>query len=289
MSNRKSFLAAALLVCWAAMPATGQTEARETSVMVRVLARDAKLVGDAVGGARVTIADTRTGEVLAAGVTRGGTGDTEAIMTRRRERGASVFDTPGAAGWLAHFELMHPTLVEIAAEGPLGYPGIGARASKTLLLAPGAEIGGDGIVLELNGLIVEILDAERQDAGLVVPVRARVRMLCSCPTEPGGVWSVQRVTALLFDGERVVAVADLEFSGEASVYAGAVRAPGPGRYTLEILAEDPATGNYGRASSAVAVLNQSVATTRVTTATAAGMTRDRSRSETGGGRRRHDR
>jgi hypothetical protein len=253
MRMTKSLLATVLIGCWAATPVAGQTKVGETSVMVRVLARDAKLLGDAVGGARVTITEVRTGEVLAAGVTSGGTGDTEAIMNRRRTKGAGVFDSPGASGWLAEFELRQPTLVLITAEGPLAYPEAGARASKTLLLAPGAKIGGDGIVLELNGLIVEVLEppspgeGSRATEGSLAPVRARVRMLCSCPTQPGGLWSVERVSARLLDEGQVVAGSELEFSGETSVYTGAVRAPGPGRYTLEILASDPATGNFGRA------------------------------------------
>lgn len=253
MANARMLLVAALVACGSAQAAAGQATARETTVQIRVLSRDAKLMGDAVGGVRVTVTDAGTGRVLASGVTGGGTGDTEAIMTRRRQRGAGVFDTPGAAGWLARFHLARPTRVEITAEGPLGYPDAKVRASKTMLLAPGAEIRGDGVMLELNGFIVEILEPDGPRGGAVVPVRARVRMLCSCPTQPGGRWSVDRVSARLLDGDAVVAETILDFAGEPSVYAGTLRAPGPGAYTLEVLAADPATGNFGRTSGPVEV------------------------------------
>ena len=55
-------------------PAWGQ--GIPTTVKVSVIAHDGKLMGSGVGGARVTIRDLDTGEVLADGLHEGGTGDT---------------------------------------------------------------------------------------------------------------------------------------------------------------------------------------------------------------------
>lgn len=250
MTARVPTLVLAALALATPLPAQ---EAGPVRVQVRVVANDAKLIGDPVGGARITVSDVATGAVLARGVTTGGTGDTERIMRSPRERGATVFDTPGAAGWLAEFPLEGPTVVEVAAEGPLDFPQAAVRAARTLTLAPGAETLGEGIVLTLNGLIVEILDPAEGSSGTAVSVRARVRMLCSCPTEPGGLWSVASVTARLLDGDEVVAEAPLDYAGETSVYAGEVEAPAPGAYTLEVLAADPATANYGTDRAAIEV------------------------------------
>jgi hypothetical protein len=236
-----------------AASAPAQAPGIETHVQVHVLAHDAKLIGDHVGGARVTIMDAATGEVLATGVTTGATGDTHLIMQSAHERGAPLFDTPGAAGFRASFRLTHPTMVEIAATGPLNYPQAIAHASKTLLLEPGADIGGNGIVLDLQGLIVEVLDAPPGSVDGGVTVRARVRMLCSCPTEPGGLWVIERVTARLMDGNDVVAEAPLEYAGETSVYSGTVRAPRPGAFTLVVSAADTDAANYGTATRFVSV------------------------------------
>ena len=216
-----------------------------------MLAHDAKLIGDAVGGARVTLTDAATGELLASGITTGKTGDTHLIMQSPHERGASFLDTPGAAGFAATFRLTRPTVVEVSAVGPLGYPQAIARASKTLLLEPGTDVGGDGVVLDLHGLIVEVLDALPVESGVVV--RAQVRMLCSCPTEPDGLWKMERVVARLMDGEKVVAEAPLGYSGETSVYAGTVRAPRAGAYTLMVAAEDTDAVNFGSVARSVAV------------------------------------
>ena len=248
-----ALLATAWTCVAAAAPVLAQQSGVETHVQVHVRAHDAKLIGDAVGGAFVTITETETGKVLASGVTTGGTGDTHLIIRSPHERYGNIFDTPGAAGFDATFTLTRPTEVEVSAVGPLDYPQATVRASKTLLLEPGTDIGGDGIVLDLQGLIVEVLDAPPGTVDAGVSVRARVRMLCSCATEPGSLWTIERVTARLMDGNDVVAEAPLEYSGQTSVYAGTVRAPQPGAYTLVVVAADTDGDNFGMVTRPVSV------------------------------------
>lgn len=150
-----------------------------TKVQVRVVSHDAKVIGDMVGGARVTIREAATGRVLTEGLQEGATGDTNLIMVQPRERGATVYGTPGAAGFLATVMLEEPTEVEIVAEGPLGAPQATRRMSKTLLLVPGQDVLGEGILLEIHGFIVSLL-APSADTSLArgqpVGVRATVTM-----------------------------------------------------------------------------------------------------------------
>lgn len=218
-----------------------------TRIDVHVVARDAKLIGTAVGGAEVTIRDAHTGEVLAEGIHDGGTGDTGLIMGPR-ERGASVFDTPGAAVFSAELPLATPRSIRIEASGPLDYPSARERAETTLLVVPGRHLEGDGVVLELWGYIVEIVEVGANVADAEgLGVRARVRMLCSCPTEPGGLWEAGTVTArLLADDGAVIAETELAYLGEDSAYGGDLGAPDPGTYELQVIAVSPETGNAGR-------------------------------------------
>ena len=58
-----------------------------TKVLVRVVSKDAKVIGSGVGGASVRIVNARTGETLAQGKQEGGTGDTDRIMEQPRRRG----------------------------------------------------------------------------------------------------------------------------------------------------------------------------------------------------------
>jgi hypothetical protein len=151
-----------------------------TKIIVRVVSRDAKVIGSGVGGALVRIKNIETGEILAEGKQEGGTGDTERIMVQPRRRGEAVYNTPGAAFFQAEIPLSQPTRIEIYTEAPLGYPQAIQKETKTLLLIPGKDIAGEGVVIELQGLIVSILEpvpAKEIPGGKRVTVKAEVRML----------------------------------------------------------------------------------------------------------------
>lgn len=246
-------LLALVLLLPPALRAQSTSEAASTKITVRVHSNDAKLLQDPVGGARVTIRETASGEVLAQGRVEGGSGSTERIVRTPRERGASIYDTPGAAVFLTTLDLEQPTQVEITAEGPLDYPQAMQRATKTMWLMPGEDLVGDGVVLTLHGFIVEVLEPASIEAatpGEDTPVRARVRMLCGCPTEPGGLWDADRYTiraALLRNGE-VVAEQPLSFAGEASLYEGTIRIPEEGATALRVTAADAERVNVGVAT-----------------------------------------
>lgn len=155
---------------------TGWAEALPTKVRVRAVSRDAKIIGTGVGGALITIQDSETGEILARGMQLGGTGDTDRIMVAPRTRNATVYDTEKGAYFEAVLMLDHPTQVEVIAEGPMGFPQAVQRASKSLLLVPGKDIGGEGILLEIHGFIVRLLSSPDLPAGRPAEVKARLNM-----------------------------------------------------------------------------------------------------------------
>lgn len=146
-----------LIVLYLASVVTAPGAATETPVTVRVLSLDAKFIGDSMGGARVTIRDADTGELLAEGVTAGSTGDTGRLMQAPRERGA-VLATPGSAAYEAVLDLDRPTRVEITAHGPLGQLQSAVSSSTTRWVLPGKGLAsGNGVVLELAGFAVDVL------------------------------------------------------------------------------------------------------------------------------------
>ncbi|MDH3225454.1 MAG: hypothetical protein OEO23_17165, partial [Gemmatimonadota bacterium] len=204
-----------------------------------------------VGGAHVTVRDLETSKLLAEGIQEGSTGSTAQIM-ETWERGAPIFASEGAGSFLAELDLSRPTRVLIEARGPLGSPHAEQFASKSLLVIPGHHVLGEGVILELNGFTVELLAPTESRAGVgqSFPVRARVTMLCGCPTEPGGLWDSDQydIVARLVDREgRAVAESTLAFAGTTSEYEATVRAPRPGAFELQIIASDTATGNFGMA------------------------------------------
>jgi len=151
-----------------------------TKVIVRVVSKDAKVIGSGVGGALVRIKNFETGEILAQGKQEGGTGDTDSIMVGPRRRGEIIYGTPGAAFFQAEILLERPTQVEVYTEAPLAYPQSVQKGSKTLTLIPGKHILGEGVIIELNGLIVNVISPSSKESlksGEEVTVRAEVRML----------------------------------------------------------------------------------------------------------------
>lgn len=233
------------------LPANGA----ETKVTVRAVSRDAKILGDGVGGARVTIRDVDTGALLATGIQTGGTGDTRRIMHEPHERGSVVYDTEGAAAFRATLDITRPTRIEVVAEGPLKYPHALQRASQTLLLIPGQHVEGDGVLLEIPGFIVDAPPTMMTDSGQPFVLRAKVTMTCGCPTEPGGLWNADQIRVganILRDGVVLEEIA-FSYAGETSTYVGTASPLGPGSYTVEIIASDNATDNAGRTTTELTV------------------------------------
>jgi len=234
---------------------TALAQGTPTTITVRAISRDAKVLGDGVGGARITIRDTVTGKVLASGLQRGGTGDTRRIMQEPRARGAVVYGTEGAASFRATLLLDKPTHVEIVAEGPLKYPQAMQRVSKMMLLIPGGHIEGEGVLLEIHGFIVDIISPAAAPAGPPLDVRAKVTMSCGCPTEPGGLWDADRIsiTARAIQRGKVMGETHLRYAGETSTFEGALPSLKAGVYELEVLASDDNSGNFGRATRRLVV------------------------------------
>jgi hypothetical protein len=231
------------------VPATAFAE--PTEITVRVLAKDSKFIGTSMGGMRVVLRDAQTGETLATGVTQGGTGDTALIMHENRGSRAVLSDDQ-AAKFTTTLDLDEPRLVEAEAYGPLGQPQSATRVLATQWVVPSKNVtGGDAWVLELPGLVVDVLNppahiriAPNTDS---VDVRANVVMMCGCPIEPGGMWDADKLEVKAIvrrNGERISEI-PLAFAGETSQFAAKVPAKEPGLYEVIVYAHDPRNGNTG--------------------------------------------
>jgi hypothetical protein len=257
MQRRTSLIAIGLLVF--VCQGFAQTGGKETKVMIRAIARDAKVLGEHVGGARITVRDASTGKILAEGMQKAGTGDTDLIMKKPRVRGATVFGTADASGILAVLTLDKPTVVEVTAEGPLGNPQATQRASTTLLLVPGQDVMGEGILLELHGFIVTTLapaTAGQAKMGSPFEVRATVTMMCGCPIEPGGMWDANKihVVARLLSEGKIEAEVPMEYAGVVNTFKGDVPVTNPGQMELQVLAMDAENSNFGLAKQSLTVV-----------------------------------
>ncbi|HXP81530.1 MAG TPA: hypothetical protein VN976_16610 [Verrucomicrobiae bacterium] len=259
MKTRGLFSAVAFAILILVSPLFAQTGGKETKIMIRAIARDAKVIGTHVGGARITVRDVATGEILAQGMEQGGTGDTDVIMKKPHTRGMTVFSAGDTSGYLAVLHLDKPTVVEVSAEGPLGNAQATQRSSKTLLLVPGEDVLGEGILLEIHGFIITPLaplpDAKVK-AGSPFEVRATVTMACGCPTEPDGLWDANkiRVVARLLRNGKVESEIPMTYAGVQNTFHVDVPVIAPGPMELQVLALDPGSANFGMNREAIAIV-----------------------------------
>jgi hypothetical protein len=230
---------------------SGTALAEPTEITVRVLGKDSKFIGSSMGGARVILRDADTGEILAQGVTQGGTGNTGLIMHEDKGRRATLSDE-SAAHFTATIAIDAPRLIEAEAYGPLGQRQGANRATQTQWVVPGEHItGGDGWVLELPGYVVDVLappaHVKLPGDTTAVDLRANVALMCGCPITPGGLWDADKlkVKALVTHNGKKQPPIDLAFAGETSQFKGRIPVFGGGLYDVTVYAHSPETGNTG--------------------------------------------
>lgn len=248
-------LCAALSSAFALLTATAHAE--PTQVDVRVLARGAKFLP----GHRtvsVTLRDAETGEVLARGWTRGGTGDTGRILNTPRAA-VRVQPSDGAAVFSATLDLDRPRLVALEIGGDDAGPLAAGRLVSTQWVLPGRHVThGDGWVVEMPGLLVDLSTPIAHTfvkAGDPLDLLAGVTMMCGCGLESGGTWNADDVTVEAWvyrDGE-APEVVPLAFTGQASRFAATYTPARPGLYEIEIRAWAPMWNNAGVARTSVFV------------------------------------
>lgn len=228
----------------------------KTTVVVRAQANDAKFIGDGMGGAMITILDTATGDTLAHGLTKGGTGDTERLVRDPVERYEQL-STPGAAKFEATLSLQQPRLVTIQAMAPYGEPHAAVTSSTQKWLIPGKDITGDGIILKIPGFVITNRLPEKTaiTTGEPIPVRSHIVMMCGCPTSDGGLWdsSEYEIKAQLRKGGTLIKEIPLTFTGDTSLFEGTLTASDAGKYTILVYAFHPKTGNTGVAKTDITV------------------------------------
>ena len=254
-------IASLSLLSWLSIPVHGQTlpniplnGPHPTTVLVRVVAHGAMVLGREVGGARVTITDVTTGQILATGLQQGEAGDQNQIMRTPHMMEEPIYSTRPSAAFTTTLHLQKPALVDISAEGPLAYPGAMQKASKTLLLIPGQDLTQDGIVLHLHGYLVQIERPKPREALIAkddVKLRASVRTLSGSLVRPYGDWDSRksRIYGEVVIGDRTVERLQMFYDEGSRTFEAPFFVPSskdvPEGIILRVIATDLATGNTG--------------------------------------------
>jgi hypothetical protein len=246
------------------------TRAVSTKVCVRVKARDGKFLGDDVGGASITIRDADTKELLAKGTTSGSSGlnGPGGVMCASLRRGEPIATTD-ASSYTADLKLERPRRLEITAYGPAGIPRSANAVSATQWAYPGKDIlAGDGFLLEVPGLIVQIVSPSTINPAKFTAelrIQAHVAMMCGCPidykTEASRLvcpelpnnrqpwlpneFDVAAVIAGANGGLTTIPLQFVETAGTPGQFAGIWQEPRPGAHEITVYAYQKATGNTG--------------------------------------------
>lgn len=228
----------------------GLAWAQPTDVEVRVLARGAKFIAGYSASARITLTDADTGEVLAQGMTQGTTGDTQRIL-----QGGKDGDGRRASGDSAVFrttlDLDAARRITASATGPLAQPQSATTVTSTQWVLPGRHVtAGDGWVLELPGLIVDVAQPvayEWVEKGKTVPLQAAVTMMCGCALSVDGPWRAGETEVevhVTVNGKREP-VRKMSFDPATGRFGAEMVAQTPGVYEVEVRAWAAASNNAG--------------------------------------------
>lgn len=238
---------------------------KPTTILVRVVAHGSMVLGKDVGGARVTITDVATKQILATGIQQGEAGDQNHIMRTPRLMEEPRYSSRPAAAFTATLDLLQPTLVEVTAEGPLAYPASSQRASTTVWIIPGEDMVNDGIVIHLYGYIIQIEQPKPGEPLIAkddILLRASVRTLSGAFVRPHGDWDSRKVHIYgeLMIGNRVLERLQLFYSGERATFEAPFFVPlpndAPDGMTLRVVAADSAGGNFGMSQAKYPVLSE---------------------------------
>jgi hypothetical protein len=233
-----------------------------TNLLVRAQARGGKYLGDDIGGALVTIRDVQSNRVLASGATSGDAGN----LVTKYSPGAShsVVVTPArppVVRWLvpdvktssfkARLTIDRPTLLEIAVQGPIGGLQTSQHSAVTRWVRPNEDVE---VTVDIPGLLLQVMEPATHlqliKPGGVVPLQAKVAMMCGCPIQPGMPWLpgdfevFARIRRL---PSTPIADVRLKFASVQTpgIFIGQFRVKAPGFYAAAVDARQLSTGNFG--------------------------------------------
>lgn len=224
-------------------------EAIPTEITVRAQARDAKFIGSSIGGAMVIIRAADTGEILAKGLTQGSTGDTGKIMKTPRERYLPI--ATEAAHFTATLDISNPVFLTIEILAPYIKKQARVVAQTQTWLVPGKPINGEGLIVEIPGMVVDLLNPQTHlYTGLdqsPYEIRANVVMMCGCSITEGGLWdgSTIEVVAQVKKEGKIFATVPLKLHDTMNTFSALFSTDTPGVYEILVYAYDPKTGNTG--------------------------------------------
>lgn len=224
-----------------------------TRVIVRAKAKDAKFIGTGIGGAYVIVRNEMTGEILSKGLTTGISGNTDWILKTPHKRNDRLTDEQ-TAKFEAVVDIDEPTFVTIEAIAPVNRKSSAIKATTQLWLIPGKDIDGEGIILDMPGFILDILEPQTHRVTLLetmkdkkIKIKINLVMLCGCVINKGGVWDSEQIEVKALvkkDGQQYKELA-LSMTGIDNIFDAVLDVRETGMYEVQVYAYDRITKNTG--------------------------------------------
>ena len=234
-----------LISCFSAF----SQEDKRTKIIVRTKAKDAKFIGTSMGGSMIILRDALTDEILAKGITNGGTGNTDLIMNAPIERTTDI--TEGSAYYEASLYLSKPQFVTIQALAPVNHEEARVFAQTQVWMIPGKHMDGAGITLEIPGFVVDGLYPQTHqgfslETDKSIELKANMVMMCGCPITKGGLWDSEEieVEAMIYVNSKYWKTSTMSISA-ANTFTASLTLEKIGSHEVIITAYHPRSKNTG--------------------------------------------
>jgi len=229
-----------------------QVQAQTTKITIRARAKDAKFIGTPIGGALVVVRNDLTGEILAKGLTTGGSGSTDVLLKKPIVRGQSITDS-ATAKFVAQVNITEPTFADIEVTAPVNRRNGTVKATTQVWLIPGKDILGDGVIVEIPGFILDViyptthqfikLDSIKNGD---LTFKASLTLECGCPITKGGVWNSDDIQVNAIVKKEGVKTGEIPLQlVEQNIFQGTLKVKEKGDYELDVYAYSAKTGNTG--------------------------------------------
>ena len=224
-----------------------------TNITIRAKAKDAKFIGTSIGGAMIIVRNADNGTILAQGMAEGSTGNTNKIMRESKDRYTQISDE-ASAKFVAELKLNKPQFITIEVISPYANRQAQILASTQIWAIPGKHIDGDGIIIEIPGFIIDILDPHthrfisKEDLPKgELKVRANIVMMCGCTISDGGLWdgSDMEVKAMVYQKDQLVGTYPMEITDTVNIFEGIIPMTQTGPIEIIVYAYDAKTSNTG--------------------------------------------
>lgn len=227
--------------------------AQSTKLIIRAKAKDAKFIGTGIGGAYVIVKNEMTGEILAKGLTTGASGNTDLILKTPHKRNDRLTDDK-TAKFEASVNIQEPTFVTVEVIAPVNRKSSAIKASTQLWLIPGKDIDEEGIVLDMPGFILDILEPQthrililEKMAEKKVKIKINLTMLCGCAITKGGVWDSEQIEVKAIVKKDGVKYKDvmLGITSVDNIFEAILDINAIGMYEVQVYGYDKVTKNTG--------------------------------------------